>query len=550
MRNSSRWRRLNRYGISTCLLLVPLCAAAQWQSTSRSADKSAHLYAANALFKAKTQNRFSTLSALAQLQTQPSKYASRAALLFAAVGLPQQAEASMLAAPISADTSSVWLTIAQTYYDSGDFAATERVLVRMPPQSLSPVAQQRASLLGRTLLRQKRYDEAALPLAATQQFGQLAPIDQYNLGIAWLGAGAEARGAGELNAIGRYVGDDATQRALAHQANLSLGYWLLNQQSPRQARSVLWRIPLNSAVTRKALLALGWAEFLDTEAEQPLIETAKPECNSEPSDLWQNAEPLHKVPRNNCRVPKVEQRAELLAAAPGYAQAANQYERAAVAWQAAIDGGNARNPVVAEALIALPYALVKAGDLARAQTAYQRAINLLLAAERELAQPESAGLKLASQRGAQLAAIEAGLLQMRKHIETRVAQLIAAPQNHNARDVANILQNLRNSSSDGRKLAHPSAVERGRLLLALSSPQSSAVTQRLDQMLEENSQAALQQRVIALQLRIVQALSSVGTQRAELQKQTALKRRKHIRSYLRQAALAFADLAQDTSAPP
>ncbi len=125
-----------------------------------------------------------------------------------------------------------------------------------------------------------------------------------------------ARGAGELNTLGSYAGDEPPLRALADQANLTLGYWLLRNQRARQARRVLWRIPLNSPLARKALLALGWSEFLSTEFEQPLIKVEKKACERAPAVLWNNADPLHKVPRNNCRISQVKNKKALLAAPP------------------------------------------------------------------------------------------------------------------------------------------------------------------------------------------------------------------------------------------
>lgn len=525
-----------------CLLAAPFLAGAQWQRSTLDAINAAKLRSAHALFVSRTQSEPTTFEELARMRAHKRDVGVRAAALYAATGLPQQAEAALAPVHGDAGASTVQIAIARSYYELGDFRAAERVLVNMPQQLVPREAQQRASLLGRVLLQQQRYDEAALPLAALQQYGEISPLNRYNLGIAWMGAGVPARGAGELDALGRYDGDSALQRALADQANISLAYWLLRGERAGQARRILWRLPVDSPLARQGMLALGWTEFLDTGPSGAFVETEKAKCKVQPPELWQRAGPLHQVPRNRCRLPEVE--SKLQNVAPGYADAANKYQRAAILWRAVIRDGDPRNPVVAEALIALPYALVEAGDLAAGQAAYQQAINALSAADAALARGEfsdDATDAVATTPVVRLNALANSLTHMQARLATQIPAQIAEPDQATARDVAEIFADLRRRAPEGRSLAELSAVERGRLILAVDPQSNTAAAQTL----ESQNRHSLQQRAQRLQARIGQTLAGVSAQRQRIQEAAVLEQRLRIQAYLRQAALAFADLAQD-----
>ena len=329
-------------------------------------------------------------------------------------------------------------------------------------------------------------------------------------------------------------------QALADQANLALAFWLLEQQRPNPARQALWRIPLTSPLARKGLLALGWAEFLDSDAKQPVLKTARNACLASSTELWDNAAPLHQVPRNRCRVTQVNRKPGLLAAT-GYAEESNKFARAALAWKAASADGDARNPVVAEALITLPFALLKAGDAAAAQRSYQHAITQLLAADERLSQaPINTDIPITRTPAHHMQALEATLTGLRQHLRERVAPLAADSQNRNAQDVKRILENLRQQAPAGRSMAQPSALQRGRLLLALSSAQNSQTVRAFN----NRSQAAFQARIDQLDARIDQAQDQLNAYALDLQQQQIAAQQARIQTYLRQAALAFADLAQ------
>ncbi len=170
------------------LLLAPLLAHAQWQNGGRASHQARYLHAAHAVFSSRTDNDTNSLSALAQLRAHNQDTGARGALLYATAGLPAQAEALISAPGNRAAAPAIWLQIAQTFYENDNYDGTERVLLRMPPQPPARAAHRRASLLARTLLQQQRYDEAALPLAVLEQFGEISAIDHFNLGIAWLRA--------------------------------------------------------------------------------------------------------------------------------------------------------------------------------------------------------------------------------------------------------------------------------------------------------------------------------------------------------------------------
>ncbi len=197
-------------------------------------------------------------------------------------------------------------------------------------------------------------------------------------------------------------------------------------------------------------------------------------------------------------------------------------------------------------MITLPYTLVESGDLAQAQAAYQRAVNALITVDQALAQPGVTPDELDNPQLTRLIDMQTSLEQLQAHLNARVTQLAAVPQNRNAQDVANILENLRAQTPAGQPMAQPSPVERGRLLLALSEQQDSAAARLID----TQGSSRLQQCVEALNARITQTQAAVSNLRQQTQAQVTAQQRQQLRAYLRQASLAFADLAQDRPSQP
>ncbi|MAA73441.1 MAG: hypothetical protein CMN28_01880 [Salinisphaeraceae bacterium] len=272
------------------------------------------------------------------------------------------------------------LTAAERLYEQARYAQAQTLLESLRGDGDRARTLKRDELLSRTAMRLRQYDDAALPLASARQQSRLAGVQRYNLGVAWLGAGAGAHGAAELNSLGTAAGENEASRLLADQANVMLGFWLLDQARHAAAAEVLRRVRLASPLAPRALLALGWAEFRLDQGEQPLTAVETRECEAVDPALWTQAGALHSTSRQLCTVRSPAQDdTPRLGRLEGYADARTGYRRAVVLWQTASEG-DARDPAVAEALANLPHALARAGDRRAAQQAARTAVERLTAA--------------------------------------------------------------------------------------------------------------------------------------------------------------------------
>lgn len=82
---------------------------------------------------------------------------------------------------------------------------------------------------------------------------------RYNLAIAMLRDGDQARARSWLDLLGRNGADDSELQALRDRANLALGWHFLQAGQGRSALGVLGRIPIDGLQANRALLGMGWA---------------------------------------------------------------------------------------------------------------------------------------------------------------------------------------------------------------------------------------------------------------------------------------------------
>ncbi|CAM9927343.1 unnamed protein product, partial [Chrysoparadoxa australica] len=329
------------------------------------------LHRADARFQAATDRPLSALSRLRARQSDDDPLAAR---LYAGAGLTMAAGAIL---EHYRDADAAHLTLARARLAAGDAEAAIAALTRMRLQLDPEAALARARLLARAQLHLGRGDPATLALAGQREIQPLPRLAQYHLGLAWLQTDEPERGLGILQALGTYSGPDPAGKLLADQANVLLGFWLLDRDRGSQARQAFLRVRLDRPLSRKAMLGLGWSEISAGALTQSILERQLQVCPPEDAELWADAKPLHQISRRSCRRREFEDDQRLMDSAELQATESSQYRRAAVAWQAAIRGGDAADPVVAEALAALPHALWRAGDAAGAEQAFQGAIGRL-----------------------------------------------------------------------------------------------------------------------------------------------------------------------------
>ena len=103
------------------------------------------------------------------------------------------------------------------------------------------------------------YAGAAGTLSGLPQKGTGARYVRYNLGIALLKSGESKRGTQLLDDIGKESAPTEEYRSLRDRANVALGFSALSENRPKDARTYLERVRLQSLQASKALLGFGWA---------------------------------------------------------------------------------------------------------------------------------------------------------------------------------------------------------------------------------------------------------------------------------------------------
>lgn len=105
-------------------------------------------------------------------------------------------------------------------------------------------------------------------LPANKQAGQYI---LYNLAMAQLQSGDEARGRSTLSSLGQIETSEADILALKDLANIKLGYRYLQDDKLEQAKASFNRVRLDSPFTNHALLGSGWSSFSMGNIERAIV---------------------------------------------------------------------------------------------------------------------------------------------------------------------------------------------------------------------------------------------------------------------------------------
>ncbi len=148
--------------------------------------------------------------------------------------------------------------LAKSRYRRGLQRAAEASLKQI--KTALPAAQQQEQQLihGQLLLDQSRNEEAVEQLRGLQGDSITALYGQYNLAVAQLRLGKSANGQVLLDKLGRMEVADEESATLRDRANLTNGSWFLQQGDIDQARNYLSLIRINSMLSNDAILATGW----------------------------------------------------------------------------------------------------------------------------------------------------------------------------------------------------------------------------------------------------------------------------------------------------
>lgn len=516
------------------LLAVTMPAAAQPSPQTPDIEAS-DLHRGHAHYMAATGRPSAALVRLRMLDVARGALIAR---LYARAGMTDAATAALSGLENVHRADGAWLALAQARLERDAVAAARTALEATSTPLYREFGLRRASLLARVQLRQDQPADAVVTLAGERQRQKLPILDRYQLGIARLRAGETERGLGELEKLGLYVGDDPARKALADQANLTLGYWYLSRNRGAQARRVFLRVRLDRPLSRRALLGLGWAEISTGGITQALTMEGGPGCGTDP-ELFEEAQPLHKIPRPNCRLRDIDDDRRLLDAEALQNTEQSQYERAAVAWQTAARDGDPVNPVVAEARVANAYAQAGLGDEQAAVRKFKAVIDEL---EAVLSRP----IRTDSQPkpGTPLAHLSTDLADVRKQLARRAASFnaSASPIRDKPDALTKLIETLEETA--GYQAVTQPFQRHGRLLVMLETlippPTAPVSTQRLQRLDERVRQTLDRYRTLR------GALDRAGHAAA---RQRARKRRKQITTALRDARRGLAALTQSSQLP-
>ena len=161
------------------------------------------------------------------------------------------------AAPAVRDRA--WFYLAKIRYQRGYLPEAEESLAKIERKLPPQLEEERGLLLAQLLMLRSDYAGAAGTLSGLSQKGTGARYVRYNLGIALLKSGEPKRGTQLLDDVGKESAPTEEYRSLRDRANLALGFSALSENRPKEARTYLERVRLQSLQSSKALLGFGWA---------------------------------------------------------------------------------------------------------------------------------------------------------------------------------------------------------------------------------------------------------------------------------------------------
>ncbi|WP_156891762.1 hypothetical protein [Nevskia ramosa] len=315
----------------------------------------------------------------------------------------------------AADLAVERLALIEAHFALGEVDAAERLLPlarRKLPQSRQ---QDWQHLQGRVLLARQRSADAVVALDTgdltddafrymqSGQTVQATAYRRYNLAVAMLRNGDEARGLSWLDLLGRNVSTDPELKALRDKANLALGWHFLKARQGRTALGVLGRIPVDGLQADRALLGMGWAMLAPNGARQPRVDLA---LNRDGKSLRTNLPAPLQASLLRLRALEPELNGAMAPATIERDLAPKKPDdalRAAITvWQPLLTRDE-RSTAVLEGMLAIGYAQDQLRDAESARGAYRLAIDAMRRVEADLAMQRS---QVAA--GALRAAVESG----------------------------------------------------------------------------------------------------------------------------------------------
>ncbi|HSW11919.1 MAG TPA: hypothetical protein VLI06_03695 [Solimonas sp.] len=309
----------------------------------------------------------------------PSEFQWRLAESYLSFGMRDEAEAIYRnlasGSPDSLVLNRARLRLAEFDYQRGYTSEARATLLRMREKLPKPLTEDWQDLYARVLMADGRYGEAAQMLSAEDNARKLSEYTRYNLGIALINDGRAQQGTTILDKVGRMRAETSEDLALRDRANLTLGYYFLQNKQGGTAKPFFSRIRVEGPFSNRALLGLGWAELAPTGARMQRAEVGK---QTEEENPFSNFSTLGVLLRPGFLEDDVFKRAGLRSFRLSKAQKEEEdaLRKALVPWVELISR-DPMDPAVQEAWLAIPFTLDRLGAHTQALKFYERAIEEL-----------------------------------------------------------------------------------------------------------------------------------------------------------------------------
>ncbi|MDQ6639106.1 MAG: hypothetical protein M3Z15_05510 [Pseudomonadota bacterium] len=152
-----------------------------------------------------------------------------------------------------------WFYLGKIRYQRGYLPEAEEAFAKIERKLPPQLEEERGLLLAQLLMLRADYAGAAGALSGLPLKGTGSRYVRYNLGIALLKSGEGKRGTQLLDELGKDSAPSEEYRSLRDRANVALGFSALSESRPKEARTYLERVRLQSLQSSKALLGFGWA---------------------------------------------------------------------------------------------------------------------------------------------------------------------------------------------------------------------------------------------------------------------------------------------------
>jgi lipopolysaccharide biosynthesis regulator YciM len=153
-----------------------------------------------------------------------------------------------------------WFYLAKVWYARGYLDRAEQAITRVSGKLPRQLEAEKQHLHANILMRLGKFDDAVALLRNWHGPVDWMAYAQFNLGVALVREGKLPEADPFLAQVGQLETERPELLALKDRANLALGFAHLQANQPEPALEALQRVRLNGPYSNKALLGTGWAE--------------------------------------------------------------------------------------------------------------------------------------------------------------------------------------------------------------------------------------------------------------------------------------------------